>query len=357
MQNQNKHWKGKIIAFSLGLVTFVGISTVAATWPDAPVGASNIAGWLGEVFNMNETGTGKLALNAKQLVLPTDYDPILDNKQVTPKKYVDEYVDKKVSASGVSGGGGASFTLVGGNNSIPACPAGYASAMDGYWNCNQSPQAPNCFCASQDGGFSYYNYSFFSGYNQTNRCTVCYPSGSSDSGGITSDATVLWTTKSNFQGNLGGRSGADDKCLNDQPEYLKGKCSNVHAFVGTGNSDNVKDMPNCDMDMDGVIKSWYDCNSPVYWFARQYNIFTQMASSWKDLHDNSISQSAQDAGVYNNSNYWSGDNGSNCSNWTTNSVFQNGYTGQGSNKNVYWYANSQTSCNANAAILCGCRMD
>jgi hypothetical protein len=62
---------------------------------------------------------------------------------------------------------------------------------------------------------------------------------------IDPDSLVLFGTPNIFQGNLGGRSGADAKCLtyvDNELFSMINSCSNVRAVISVSSSDEVRDM-------------------------------------------------------------------------------------------------------------------
>ena len=62
---------------------------------------------------------------------------------------------------------------------------------------------------------------------------------------IDPDSLVLFGTPNIFQGNLGGRSGADAKCLtyvDNELFSMINSCSNVRAVISVSGTDEIRDM-------------------------------------------------------------------------------------------------------------------
>ena len=269
-----------------------------------------------------------------------------------------------------AGAGGGSFVLVGGLNSIPSCPNGYIAAMQGYWQCANymgntgRNSGADCFCG-QIKGYNFNNgvesnSAEFGNTTSNYRCTVC----ASTLGGtpLSSGSTVLWVTKNKYDGNLGGRTGADAKCAADIPSALVANCQNIHAFLSVDDSDEIRDMPNCDIDLDGHIHNWYNCQKPVFWYSRQWNKYTQMANDWQDLLDGTIRISAGSAGVYvPGGDYWTGSNSigrnidSNCIGWGNADAWNNGTYGTGDQTNQNWLYSNNQDCRGHYPLLCACQ--
>lgn len=134
----NSQWKGKIVAFLLGIVIFMGMSSVLASWPDAPDGES-FGGWLGRVFNLENSGSGQLILSSKKIILPEDSSPVLENKQVATKEYVDSQVGAYGGGLGTVGPHCISYVT-----QCPPFPHGYSlveTEEGDYKNCCYLPMA------------------------------------------------------------------------------------------------------------------------------------------------------------------------------------------------------------------------
>lgn len=116
-----------------------------------------------------------------------------------------------------------------------------------------------------------------------------------------------------FDGNLGGRAGADALCAasaNKPAGY-----SNYRAFISTSAADEIRDMP---------TNYGVPTNLPITGPAPGY---VQIASNWANLLDGGIDASLSDAGVTPGDNrWWSGSNSAGalssnyCNGWTTNDI-------------------------------------
>jgi hypothetical protein len=90
-------------------------------------------------------------------------------------------------------------------------------------------------------------------------------------------------------GNLGGRSGADDLCKNSSNK--PSGTTNIHAFISISLTDQVIDMP---------TNYGYPVDFAVFGPDGTHLI----ANNWADMFDNSINMSLQSAGAINENNYW-----------------------------------------------------
>jgi hypothetical protein len=158
----------------------------------------------------------------------------------------------------------------------------------------------------------------------------------------------LYGTSSTYDGNLGGRSGADAICAADANKPSSVKTS--HALISVSNSDAVDDMP---------VNYTFPGNVKIV----GPDGVTVVANSWPDLLDGSIETSLTDAGVLpigkKGSAWWSGSDANgelssnNCTGWTVNSVV-NGEFGWAYTLNTdpSWIDNSNTTCGASLNFVC-----
>lgn len=78
--------------FFLGFICFAGILTAAANWPTVPVGSSNVAGWLGEIFDLPNSNSTKLVVDGNVIANePTDAT------HLTTRKYVDDQITQNTA--------------------------------------------------------------------------------------------------------------------------------------------------------------------------------------------------------------------------------------------------------------------
>ncbi len=119
----------------------------------------------------------------------------------------------------------------------------------------------------------------------------------------------VFVTPSTYNGNLGGRSGADSKCAAAAPSGA----ANVHALLSVNASSEIQDL-------------WslygYDDTKALYWYNLSTSAVTLMANNKSDLLDGSI-QNTQLAGTGVDAYVWTGSNSdgslytNSCINWTS----------------------------------------
>ena len=73
---------------------------------------------------------------------------------------------------------------------------------------------------------------------------------------------ILWGTSQTYDGNLGGREGADKICRSNLPPSLI--CSNTHAFISIETNDTIKNMPKI---------YGYENNKAIYWYNKSTRKF------------------------------------------------------------------------------------
>src|SRR3989339_9131 len=182
---------------------------------------------------------------------------------------------------------------------------------------------------------------------------------------------IVFYKTSTTIGNVGGRSGADSFCQSNKPSELT--CNNIHAFISTNASDEIRDMP---------TNYTYPIDAELYWYNKNTNNFTLFASNWADMLDGSILASpATGLGVF-AGNFWTGsqNDGSitpdaaavgsctglfwsyQCNNWgfngTGNCTVGNPYFGTQGNSNSVnnWIRNTSnfSMCSDDKYVLCNC---
>ena len=137
-------------------------------------------------------------------------------------------------------------------------------------------------------------------------------------GGTCGVKLVLYYSNSTYDGNLGGRSGADTKCR--AGGYPSGfSTSNIRAFLSTSASDEIKDIPN---------KYGFPTNrKPYVWKSSSY---TQIGNNWADLLDGFLTfESGINSSLVLTTCWWSGSTNSGawyssgnfnqCQGWTVDS--------------------------------------
>ena len=146
-----------------------------------------------------------------------------------------------------------------------------------------------------------------------------------------------------YNGNLGGRSGADALCTAtaNKPNNF----SHYRAFLSVTADDEIRDMPaNYGVSTDLPIMS---SNS------------TLLANNWTDLLDGNLVTSLTNAGVLpNNSVWWSGSHtdGSllsfyECGGWTISSTSRSGEIGISTESNAYWIYGYNAMCSDSTTML------
>ncbi|NMB92262.1 MAG: hypothetical protein GYA31_01375, partial [Parcubacteria group bacterium] len=191
-------------------------------------------------------------------------------------------------------------------------------------------------------------------------CSTCYvgsmayttsPDGKDqDCDGVIDNPNILvvYMSSSTYNGNLGGRSGADSKCdLGSALGCLPGE---NRALINVSDSDEIQDMP---------VNYHYSTDREIYWYNRSNGSFTKLANNWADMCDGSI-LSTQLTGTGISGLPWSG-NGSgcmlgqwNCYSWSTNLYSMYGTVGSDSLTDYQWLADANYPCSTTARVRCLC---
>jgi len=170
---------------------------------------------------------------------------------------------------------------------------------------------------------------------------------------------ILYVTDTSYDGNLGGRSGADTKC--DTDTNKPAACSGTAwAFLSVSADDEIQDML--------TTKS---VNSSSAWY--RSDLTTRLATDWADLLDGEIENRVEET---TNIPRWTGSNiygtiGGSCNGWTANNP--NGYIypasgnppwctyqGQSGADEMYlcWWLSSgsfhRVCCDATRYLYCSC---
>lgn len=156
---------------------------------------------------------------------------------------------------------------------------------------------------------------------------------------------VLFSTASTYNGNLGGRAGADALCAASTPAGV----TNVHAFISIAPV-AIADMP---------VKYGYPTNLPIYgkWGTSNERI----ADDWPDLLDGMLNINLFNAGMlpaddswwsnsYSNGTEYAGPDG--CYSFTSNSSSVYGMVGYSESTASDWILNTTVQCDALAYVLC-----
>ncbi len=160
----------------------------------------------------------------------------------------------------------------------------------------------------------------------------------------------IFSTSTLYNGNLGGRSGADAKCKARYDAAFTGlNCTTVKAFISVNGSDEIRDMPG---------NYGVPTNVVIYGPTG-----LRIGINWADLLDGTIERSMADAGVETSYNYWTGSNSNgsvtsiNCSGWSNDGGFSNyGEGGSQSETGSKWLQSAfLVTCNmADRTLLCVC---
>jgi len=159
----------------------------------------------------------------------------------------------------------------------------------------------------------------------------------------------LYLTESTYNGNLGGRSGADSKCNDEKPS----RCVDnkpAWAFISVSDTDEIRDMPS--------TKGLYT-GRPWIWI-KPDGWYSEAANDLADLLDGSIENSATAVGygteLYDTGSNSDGSLGSTCAGWTSSSNWKTGTQGDPSEKNNRWLRGYTIGhyCDWQDKLLCAC---
>jgi len=164
---------------------------------------------------------------------------------------------------------------------------------------------------------------------------------------VSKSGTIVYATTCLSNGNLGGRSGADSKCLSCKPAGLQ--CNNIHALISSGiTTDEVRDMP---------ANYGYGSNNPLYWYHSTNKVLTKFANNWADALDGGIMVNSN-TGTGWNQFFWTGSDSSgrsasqNCNYWIASSGA--GQLGHTSLTTASWINYLPQTCSAQNALMCAC---
>ena len=165
-----------------------------------------------------------------------------------------------------------------------------------------------------------------------------------------SSGTILFLTTKAYDGNLGGRAGADAKCQSDKPKELQ--CKNIHAFISIAPStagpgwDEIQTMPS---------RYGYSYDKPV-WFYKNSDELVLIAYDWEDLLDGNIRVAPSAECWWSGSNKYGENEGvDDCDEWTTSSNTKKGQYGcLGFYTSGSWISYGSATCNNKFRLLCAC---
>ena len=128
-------------------------------------------------------------------------------------------------------------------------------------------------------------------------------------------AVLVYLTDNKYDGNLGGRQGADAKC--NPPSSLGCKPGTVHALITVNSDDSIKN----------VAKNYnFDINTLIYWYNRETSQKLILANSWNKMIEGNIENGQKEGtgrGEWSGDFPWTGGLGdgsvlATCSQWTSN---------------------------------------
>jgi len=133
------------------------------------------------------------------------------------------------------------------------------------------------------------------------------------SGGETK-TILVYLTDNKYDGNLGGRQGADLKC--NPPPSLGCKNGTVHALITVNNDDSIKNV---------AKKYNLDINTPIYWYNRETSQKLILANNWNKMIEGNIENGQKEGtgkGEWAGDFPWTGGLGdgsalSTCNQWTS----------------------------------------
>lgn len=145
-----------------------------------------------------------------------------------------------------------------------------------------------------------------------------------------------------FDGNLGGRAGADAICQasGNRPAGY----TNFRAFLSVNGGDEIRDMPG---------NYGVPTNRPIVGPNG-----TVIANDWADLLDGTIDVSLGTAGLPTAGPFWSGSNAdgslgaNNCTGWTDNSGLNFGEKGNPTRTDSTWLSDAIIGCNSSLLLFC-----
>ena len=162
---------------------------------------------------------------------------------------------------------------------------------------------------------------------------------------VVNNFIVAMYSAGSYNGNLGGRSGADAICTTNKPGSIGN--TNVHAFVSISPTDMISNMS---------ANHGVNDNIPVVYQGSQL-----IAKDWTDLLDGSINAALQLSGLA-QTGWWSGSETEagtalattpNCLNFTSGSASDGGRSGSPFTAGTGWMSTQSTGCaSTGTALLC-----
>jgi prepilin-type N-terminal cleavage/methylation domain-containing protein len=171
---------------------------------------------------------------------------------------------------------------------------------------------------------------------------------------------IVWITAGTYNGNLGGRSGADAKCVADKPSSVSCATGRLRAFLSVNVGDSARDM---------TTNYGYPSTTALKWLNRTTLVTTTFANNWADLWDGSVAVSPSSGTGYGGSEMaWTGSqtDGSREPGYVTCAVYPPDYQswinagasnlGRVNNMSnaARWFSENAHYCNLSRRLFCLC---
>jgi len=124
----------------------------------------------------------------------------------------------------------------------------------------------------------------------------------------------VYLTDAKYDGNLGGRKGADEKCI--PPMELNCKPETVHALITVNNEDSIQNL---------AENYGFKNNNPIYWYNRENRQKLILADNWDNMIQGNIKNGQEEGtgkGEWSSDFPWTGGLGNasslaTCNQWTS----------------------------------------
>ena len=171
------------------------------------------------------------------------------------------------------------------------------------------------------------------------------------------DLMLVYKTRNTYDGNLGGRSGADEKCINDPIMFfvkkIKYNCNSIRAFISIDENDEMADVGtkyNFPIDLQVILTNGFHTGKNLSSLVNdRQSINVQKYAFLVNDHTTPYW-----TGSYSNGRVKGNDSTSknvkNCNNFTSNKEYHIGFVG---NTGIAFHDTSQ-QCYLKAFLLCLC---
>lgn len=150
-----------------------------------------------------------------------------------------------------------------------------------------------------------------------------------------------------YNGNLGGRAGADAKCVAAATSMNLDCPFSVRAFLSVDANDEIRDMP---------TRYGVPTNSPI-----RTIVGTNIQDNWSALLSGSLITALQNAGVVSGNYWWAGSNDASgtlssatCNGWTSSINSDQGRAGYSPSETTTWIGSVQANCANAYEVVCLC---